>query len=121
MERPRYQHDRDFSTSLARARFARNDADFFVSHSEAGTERIAARFACTLRGGEVVLLEGDLGAGKTVFVRGLAKGLGVRGRITSPTFVLMRVHRTDHRTVGQENHRTRGKTLGVLRSYSPKV
>ncbi|MFH1098427.1 MAG: tRNA (adenosine(37)-N6)-threonylcarbamoyltransferase complex ATPase subunit type 1 TsaE, partial [Candidatus Uhrbacteria bacterium] len=47
--------------------------------------------------------------------------LGVRGRITSPTFVLMRVHRTDHRTVGQENHRTRGKTLGVLRSYSPKV
>ncbi|MBI4450101.1 tRNA (adenosine(37)-N6)-threonylcarbamoyltransferase complex ATPase subunit type 1 TsaE [Candidatus Uhrbacteria bacterium] len=65
----------------------------FVSHSERDTERIAANFAKTLRGGEVILLNGDLGAGKTVFVRGLARGLGIRGRITSPTFVLMRMHR----------------------------
>jgi tRNA threonylcarbamoyladenosine biosynthesis protein TsaE len=63
-----------------------------VSHSEADTERIAANFAKTLRGGEVILLTGELGAGKTVFVRGLAKGFGVRGHITSPTFVLMRIH-----------------------------
>ena len=62
------------------------------SMSEAQTERIAAQFAKTLRGSEVLLLEGDLGAGKTAFTRGLAKGLGVRDRITSPTFVLMRVH-----------------------------
>ncbi|MDP3770675.1 MAG: tRNA (adenosine(37)-N6)-threonylcarbamoyltransferase complex ATPase subunit type 1 TsaE [bacterium] len=64
-----------------------------MSRSEQDTERIAARFAKTLRGGEVILLDGDLGAGKTVFVRGLARGLGIRGRITSPTFVLMRVYR----------------------------
>lgn len=65
----------------------------FTTHSEAETMRIATDLARTLRGGEVVLLSGDLGAGKTVFVRGLARGLGVRGRITSPTFVVMRVYR----------------------------
>jgi tRNA threonylcarbamoyladenosine biosynthesis protein TsaE len=68
-----------------------------VSRNEAETERIAARFARTLRGGEVILLTGELGAGKTVFVRGLAHGLGVRGRITSPTFVLMRIYRAHSR------------------------
>lgn len=76
----------------AAAKKSRNDQ--LVSRSEAETEKIAARFAKTLRGGETILLTGELGAGKTVFVRGLARGLGVRGRITSPTFVLMRVHQT---------------------------
>ncbi|MBI4143073.1 tRNA (adenosine(37)-N6)-threonylcarbamoyltransferase complex ATPase subunit type 1 TsaE [Candidatus Uhrbacteria bacterium] len=68
-----------------------------TSRSEPETERIAARFARTLRGGEVILLDGDLGAGKTVFVRGLARGLGITERITSPTFVLMRIHRVESR------------------------
>lgn len=54
----------------------------------AGTERIGARTAATLRGGDVVLLSGDLGAGKTTFVRGAAAALGVRVAVTSPTFAI---------------------------------
>ncbi|WP_151524881.1 tRNA (adenosine(37)-N6)-threonylcarbamoyltransferase complex ATPase subunit type 1 TsaE [Serinicoccus kebangsaanensis] len=46
----------------------------------------------TLRAGDLVVLTGDLGAGKTTFAQGLAEGLGVRGPITSPTFVIARVH-----------------------------
>lgn len=45
-----------------------------------------------LRAGDLVLLAGPLGAGKTVLVRGIADGMGVRGRVSSPTFVLARVH-----------------------------
>src|SRR5689334_14212838 len=59
------------------------------------TERIAAEFAQTLRGGEVVALHGDLGAGKTHFVRGLVRGLGGDVRtVSSPTFVLLNVYDT---------------------------
>lgn len=59
------------------------------SHSEAETEAIAARFASSLTGGEVIFLEGDLGAGKTAFVRGLARGLGApEDAVASPTFVI---------------------------------
>ncbi len=59
------------------------------SNSEAETEAIAARFARDLRGGEVIFLEGDLGAGKTAFVRGLARGLGApEDVVASPTFVI---------------------------------
>lgn len=59
----------------------------------------AERSAKTFRGGEVLLLSGPLGAGKTVFARGLAKGFGVRDRVTSPTFVVMRVHGARHRSI----------------------
>ncbi|MBI4433462.1 tRNA (adenosine(37)-N6)-threonylcarbamoyltransferase complex ATPase subunit type 1 TsaE [Candidatus Uhrbacteria bacterium] len=66
----------------------------WASRSEQETARIAMRMARTLRGGEVILLDGELGAGKSVFVRGLARGLGIRARVTSPTFVLMRIYET---------------------------
>lgn len=71
-----------------------------VSRSEAETMEIAARFANQLRGGEVVLLEGDLGAGKTTFVRGLARAFGIREPVRSPTFTLMHVHRVRSRGSG---------------------
>lgn len=59
------------------------------SGSEAETEAIAAEFARDLTGGEVIFLEGDLGAGKTAFVRGLARGLGApEDAVASPTFVI---------------------------------
>ncbi len=59
------------------------------SRSEAETETIAAQFARELQGGEVIFLEGDLGAGKTAFVRGLARGLGApEESVASPTFVI---------------------------------
>ena len=50
-------------------------------------------FAAALRPGDIVLLSGPLGAGKTTFVKGVARGLGVRERVTSPTFVMVREHR----------------------------
>lgn len=53
---------------------------------------LARGLAADLRAGDLLVLDGPLGAGKTVFVQGLADGLGVRGRVTSPTFVIARVH-----------------------------
>ncbi|MBK5255039.1 MAG: tRNA (adenosine(37)-N6)-threonylcarbamoyltransferase complex ATPase subunit type 1 TsaE [Vicinamibacteria bacterium] len=59
------------------------------SNSEAETEQIASQMAQDLKGGEVIFLEGDLGAGKTAFVRGLARGLGAPDdAVASPTFVI---------------------------------
>jgi tRNA threonylcarbamoyladenosine biosynthesis protein TsaE len=59
----------------------------------ADTEALGERLAAGLRAGDLVVLSGPLGAGKTVFVRGLARGLGVLGPVTSPTFVIAREHR----------------------------
>ena len=57
------------------------------------TQALAAALAQTLRGGEVIALQGELGAGKTQFVRGLLKGLGGNPRtVSSPTFVLLNVY-----------------------------
>jgi tRNA threonylcarbamoyladenosine biosynthesis protein TsaE len=53
---------------------------------------LAGRIADRLRAGDVLVLSGELGAGKTTFTQGLGAALGVRGDITSPTFVIARVH-----------------------------
>ncbi|WP_369070187.1 tRNA (adenosine(37)-N6)-threonylcarbamoyltransferase complex ATPase subunit type 1 TsaE [Kineococcus terrestris] len=58
----------------------------------AATTALGRRLGGLLRAGDLVVLSGDLGAGKTTFTRGLADGLGVRGPVTSPTFVIARVH-----------------------------
>ncbi len=63
-----------------------------ISHSPAETERIAAAFASGSPVGCVVGLSGDLGSGKTQFVRGFARGLGVTERIHSPTFALLNIY-----------------------------
>ena len=57
------------------------------------TWALARAFAAELKPGDVVCLEGDLGAGKTTFVQGLAAALGVKGRVTSPTFCIVQEHR----------------------------
>lgn len=65
----------------------------FESHSPQETESIAANLAATLRGGECLALHGDLGAGKTAFVRGLLRGLGGNPKnVSSPTFVLLNIY-----------------------------
>ncbi len=65
-----------------------------VTNSEEETSSVGERFAAGLRAGEVVLLYGDLGAGKTAFVRGMARGLGASAEdVTSPTFTLMQEYR----------------------------
>jgi tRNA threonylcarbamoyladenosine biosynthesis protein TsaE len=59
----------------------------------ADTEALGERLAGDLGPGDLVVLSGPLGAGKTVLVRGIARGLGVAGPVTSPTFVIAREHR----------------------------
>ena len=61
----------------------------FLSHSTQETEAIGEELAQKLRGGDVLAFTGSLGIGKTAFTRGLARGLGCRGRVTSPTFTIV--------------------------------
>ncbi|MGN1372487.1 MAG: tRNA (adenosine(37)-N6)-threonylcarbamoyltransferase complex ATPase subunit type 1 TsaE [Candidatus Coproplasma sp.] len=61
----------------------------FLSHSERDTMQFATEYSKTLKGGDVVLLNGEMGAGKTVFVKGIAKGLGIDDEILSPTYAYM--------------------------------
>ena len=61
----------------------------FLSHSPAETEALAQRLAENLHPGDVIAYEGGLGMGKTAFTRGLARGLGYSGHVTSPTFTIV--------------------------------
>lgn len=61
----------------------------YVTNSPAETEALGQRLAETLQPGDVIAYTGDLGAGKTAFTRGLARGLGITERITSPTFTIV--------------------------------
>lgn len=61
----------------------------FVTDGAAATRALGAKLARTLAPGQVIALRGDLGAGKTTFVQGLAAGLGYVGPVTSPTFILV--------------------------------
>lgn len=61
-----------------------------ITKSIEETQKFAEKFAGKLNPGDIVALYGDLGAGKTIFVQGLAKGLGFRGKVFSPTFIFLR-------------------------------
>ena len=61
----------------------------YLTHNEAETEALGARLAAVLTPGAVVAYRGGLGMGKTAFTRGLARGLGYAGRVTSPTFTIV--------------------------------
>ncbi len=63
-----------------------------VTHEVEETRQAGADFAALLRPGDVVILRGDLGAGKTAFTQGVARGLGCTQRVTSPTFTLCQVY-----------------------------
>jgi tRNA threonylcarbamoyladenosine biosynthesis protein TsaE len=64
----------------------------FITTGAADTQALAAALARQLRAGDLLVLTGELGAGKTTFTQGLGEGLGVRPGIISPTFVLVRIH-----------------------------
>lgn len=64
----------------------------YLSHSETETEAAGEALAARLKAGDVVAYRGDLGAGKTAFTRGLARGLGCTGRVSSPTFTIVNEH-----------------------------
>ena len=61
----------------------------YISNSREETEEFACEYAKTLRAGDVVLLDGDMGAGKTVFAKGVARGLSIQEEVTSPTYAYM--------------------------------
>jgi tRNA threonylcarbamoyladenosine biosynthesis protein TsaE len=69
----------------------------FQSHGAAETEELGGRLASELAAGDVVLVEGELGAGKTTFVRGAARALGVTVPVTSPTFTIGHLYPADGR------------------------
>lgn len=64
----------------------------FETHSPAQTQALAEALACQLKPDDVLIMLGDMGAGKSEFTRGLARGLGVTGYVTSPTFTIMQLH-----------------------------
>jgi len=61
----------------------------YMTHSPEETEALGQALGQTLKGGEIVAYTGDLGAGKTAFTRGLARGLGITMQVTSPTYTLV--------------------------------
>jgi tRNA threonylcarbamoyladenosine biosynthesis protein TsaE len=80
----------------------------FKSSSVAETKALAEKFAATLKGGEIVCLEGDLGAGKTTFTRYLATALGAKGAVSSPTFCIVQEH-ADAKLVHMDLYRLSGE------------
>jgi len=78
------------------------------------TRAYGARLASVLRAGDLVVLSGPLGAGKTALVQGIGLGLGVSGRVTSPTFVLARVHRGPVPLVHVDAYRLRASASAAL-------
>lgn len=65
-----------------------------ISKSSEQTQKIAQELASNLHGGEILCFSGELGAGKTTFIQGLAKGLEIKENLTSPTFVIFKKYQT---------------------------
>lgn len=70
-----------------------------TTKSQKETEMFGKKLAAKLKGGDILLLSGDLGAGKTSLVKGIAKGLGIKHEITSPTFTLMNVYEVNDKKI----------------------
>lgn len=70
----------------------------YLSKSEQETQKIASEIAKKFKSG-IIALEGELGAGKTIFAKGFAKGLGIKERILSPTFIIIREHKIPKRGI----------------------
>lgn len=79
------------------------DMKTYMSTSEAETQEIGENFTRKLTPGDIVLLYGDLGFGKTTFVKGIAKGLGIKTRIISPTFVILKGHNIKSKKLNIKN------------------
>lgn len=79
-----------------------------ITKTSEETKKLGQELAKKLSGGDLVALYGDLGSGKTTFVQGLARGLGIQKRIISPTFTIMRTYVVKSK-------------MGALREQNPKV
>ena len=80
----------------------------FLSASESETEELGRRLAEKLPGGTVVAMYGDLGAGKTAFVRGMARGMGLDCRVSSPTFTIVNEYLGERELIHFDMYRLSG-------------
>ncbi|WP_327697140.1 tRNA (adenosine(37)-N6)-threonylcarbamoyltransferase complex ATPase subunit type 1 TsaE [Streptomyces sp. NBC_00459] len=91
-ESPSRPTSSSLATSLAGSSSPSSSSFELTVNSPDEMRELGRRLARQLRAGDLVMLTGELGAGKTTLTRGLGEGLGVRGAVTSPTFVIARVH-----------------------------
>lgn len=84
-----------------------------ISHSAAQTQRLGVRLGELMRGGELVLLNGQLGTGKTTFTQGLAQGMGITDVISSPTFTLLKEYAGQPLAAQAGNGGKAGRTTGT--------
>lgn len=87
------------------------------SSSPEQTEAAGARLAAELQAGDVVLVSGELGAGKTTFVRGACRALGVTAKVTSPTFTIGQLYAGDPDVAHMDLYRLEGAEPGLLEDY----
>ena len=87
------------------------------SASSAETERLGAELARTLRPGDLVLVSGELGSGKTTFVRGACRALGVSGPVTSPTFTIGHLYDGDVQVAHLDLYRLDTIDPSILEDY----
>ncbi len=80
----------------------------FITTSESETEALGAKLAASLPGGSVVAMYGDLGAGKTAFVRGMARGMGLQVRVSSPTFTIVNEYLGERELIHFDMYRLSG-------------
>jgi len=76
----------------------------YQSQSEQKTKNIAKKIAATLQGGDIILLSGELGAGKSTFARGVAEYFNITNTITSPTFTLMNIYQIENEKIKKLVH-----------------
>lgn len=90
-----------------------------ISKNVEQTYNLASKLAKHIKGGDIILLNGDLGAGKTTFVKGFAKEVGVKIPVTSPTFNLLKTYETDNYTlVHVDAYRLEGGSFDELYDYA---
>ena len=77
----------------------------FETNSELETEQAGEHFAANLPDGSVVAMYGELGSGKTAFVRGMARGMGISMRVSSPTFTIVNEYRGDRELIHFDMYR----------------
>jgi len=88
-----------------------------ITYSEKQTFNLGKKLAKKLQGGKVIGLIGELGAGKTVLIKGIAAGLGIKKTITSPTFVLFKLYHTDRRKCETDSHKSRIRHMAHADAY----
>ncbi len=93
----------------------KNKKDVFITNSFEETQELARKFAKELKSGDLVALYGDLGGGKTTFTQGLAKGLGIKRRIISPTFIIVRCYELQNQKskIKNQNYLLRSEVSNV--------